>query len=81
MALESQFGKKKKLLSEDQRCRPEGGHWPEDAVKSRADVGHTRVFCRESQRPWGGENGKSLTSLWLNIMRAQILSFRIRGKC
>lgn len=80
MASESQFGKNKKVLSKDQRCRPEGGHWPKGAVKSRTDVGNTLVFLRESQSSWGGESGKSLTLLWSNIMRAQILSFRIRRK-
>lgn len=71
----------KKLLPKDQRCRPEGGHWLNCAVKSTHDLGNTWVFYRESQRPWGGKNGKSLTFLWSNIMRAQIVSFRNKGKC
>lgn len=48
----------KKLLPKDQRCRPEGGHWPDYTVTSRNDLENTGVLYREAQRPRGGENGE-----------------------
>lgn len=77
----SQLNNNNTLLPTDQRCRSEEGHWPDYAGKSRNDLGDTLVVYRESQRPWGGENGKSPTFLWSNIMRAQTLSLRMKGKC